>query len=294
MFDIKSYLAGKRALINRELGKRLPPASARPAILHRAMRYSVLAGGKRLRPILCLAAAEAVGGNVETALRPALAIEVLHTYTLIHDDLPCMDNDNLRRGKPTSHIVFGEANAILAGDALLTLAFEWLAETVPPKPYVPNQLILELARAAGNRGVIGGQVEDLASEGKKPSAAMVHYIHMHKTAGLILAAVRIGAICGGAGKSELSVLGKYGEKAGLAFQIVDDILNETASPESMGKAAGSDRARGKMTYVAVHGLVKAKKTAGRLADEAKQALKVFKGDIQLLTELVDYIVARQL
>lgn len=294
MFDIKSYLVQKSALINRELKRRLPAENTKPDVLHRAMRYSVLAGGKRLRPILCLAAAEAVGGNVETALRPALAIEVLHTYTLIHDDLPCMDNDNLRRGQPTSHIVFGEANAILAGDALLTLAFEWLARAMPPKPSVPNQLILELACAAGSQGVIGGQIEDLASGGKKPSATKVEFIHLHKTAALIRAAVRIGGICGGASPSELSALGKYGEKAGLAFQIADDILNETSSTERLGKAAGSDRARGKMTYVAVHGLAKAKKTARRLAGEAENSLKAIKGDIDPLYALVDYIVARKL
>ncbi|MDO9541899.1 MAG: polyprenyl synthetase family protein [Kiritimatiellia bacterium] len=293
MFDIKSYLARKSALINRELEKRLPAENIRPAILHRAMRYSVLAGGKRLRPILCLAAAEAVGGKEKHALVPALAIEILHTYTLIHDDLPCMDDDNLRRGKPTSHVVFGEANAILAGDALLTLAFEWLVGTVPPKPYMPNHLILELAGGAGNKGVIAGQVEDLASERKKPNAVTVHYIHMHKTACLIIAAVRIGGICGGARKNELSALSNFGEKAGFAFQIADDILNETSSREKMGKAAGSDRSRGKMTYVAVHGLEKAKKMVRRLAEEAVKSLQSLKGNTEPLKMIVEYIVARK-
>ena len=257
------------------------------------MRYSVLAGGKRLRPILCLAAAEAVGGKEKLAIIPALATEVLHTYTLIHDDLPCMDDDDLRRGKPTSHVVFGEANAILAGDALLTLAFEWMARAVPPKPYASNQLILELACAAGNRGVIAGQIEDLASEGKKTNAATVHYIHMHKTAVLLRAAVRIGGICGGAGKGELSALGNYGENAGLAFQITDDILNETSSREKMGKAAGSDRKRGKMTYVAVHGLEKAKKMARQLAGEAVESLQSLKGNTEPLKAVVEYIIARK-
>jgi len=294
LFDIKSYLERKSALINKELEKRLPAASTRPPILHRAMRYSVLAGGKRLRPVLCLAAAEAVGGKANLALGPALAIEVLHTYTLIHDDLPCMDNDNLRRGKPTSHVVFGEANAILAGDALLTLAFEWLATAVPLPPRKTGDLILELAQAAGSLGVIGGQVEDLAAEGKKPNAATVHYIHMHKTAVLLRAAVRIGGICGGAGKSELSALGKYGENAGLAFQITDDILNETSCREKMGKAAGSDRSRGKMTYVAVHGLEKAKKMARQSGKEAIKSLQSVKGNTEPLAALVDFIVTRKL
>ena len=294
MFDLQQYLKEKTGLINKALDRALPAANTRPAILHHAMRYSVLAGGKRLRPILCLAAAEAVGGKGKNALVPALALEVLHTYTLIHDDLPCMDDDDLRRGKPTSHVVFGEANAILAGDALLTLAFEWMAKMTPPKPYTSNQLILELACAAGNRGVIAGQIEDLASEGKKTNAATVHYIHMHKTAVLLRAAVRIGGICGGAGKSELSALGKYGEKAGLAFQITDDILNETSSPESMGKAAGSDRARGKMTYVAVHGIAKSRKMARKLAKEAVKSLKSLKGNTGPLAALVDFIVTRKL
>jgi len=293
LFDIEPYLVRKSALINRELEKHLPAANARPAILHRAIRYSVLAGGKRLRPILCLAAAEAAGGAEKNARMPALAIEILHTYTLIHDDLPCMDNDELRRGKPTSHVVFGEANAVLAGDALLTLAFEWLGGAGPRPPYKTGDLIRELAHAAGSRGVIGGQVEDLASEGKKPNAAAVKFIHLHKTAALIRAAVRIGAICGGAGKSELSALGSYGEKAGLAFQIADDILNETSSPASMGKAAGSDRARGKMTYVAVLGLKGAKQAAGRLAREAVRSLAPLKGNIGPLKAIVEYIVARE-
>jgi len=294
MFEFRQYLNVKTRLINEALERSLPAANTRPAILHRAMRYSVLAGGKRLRPILCLAAAKAVGGNVETALLPALAIEILHTYTLIHDDLPCMDNDKLRRGKPTSHVVFGAANAILAGDALLTLAFEWLAGVMPPRPYAPNQLILELAGAAGSQGVIAGQVEDLASEGKKPSAAKVESIHFLKTAALIRAAVRIGAICGGASRSELSALGQYGEKAGLAFQIADDILNETSSPEKLGKAAGSDRSRGKMTYVAVHGLEKAKKMTRRLAGEAVESLQSLKGNTEPLAALVEFIVTRKL
>jgi geranylgeranyl diphosphate synthase type II len=293
MFEIKSYLAEKSALIDKALKKRLPAENTRPAVFHRAMRYSVLAGGKRLRPILCLAAAKAVGGKEKNALIPALAIELLHTYTLIHDDLPCMDNDDLRRGKPTCHIVFGEANAVLAGDALLTLAFEWLAGITPPKPYAPNQLILELARSASSRGVIGGQVEDLAAEGKKPDAAAVKFIHLHKTAALIRAAVRIGAICGGAGKSELSALSNYGEKAGLAFQIADDILNETSSPESLGKAAGSDRARAKMTYVSLYGLERAEKMAHRLTKEASYSLKALKGNTQPLAALVEYIVERK-
>jgi len=294
MFDLKKYLKEKTALVNKALGRALPAADTRPAVLHRAMRYSVMAGGKRLRPILCLAAAEAVGGQAQKARRPALALELLHTYTLIHDDLPCMDDDVLRRGKPTCHVAFGEANALLAGDALLTLAFEWLAGTIPPAPYAPNRLILELARAAGSQGVVGGQVEDLSSEGKKPSRAAVNYIHLHKTADLIGAAVLIGGICGGASRSELKALAKYGEKAGLAFQITDDILNETSSRQKLGKAAGSDRKRGKMTYPAVYGLDTSRKMARRIAGNAVRALRPLKGGKQALEALVDFIVTRKL
>lgn len=294
VFDLKSYLADKSVLVSKALDERLPPEGEKPQVLHRAMRYSVLAGGKRLRPILCLASAKAVGGQEETALLPALAIEVLHTYTLIHDDLPCMDNDVLRRGKPACHAAYGEANAILAGDALLTLAFEWLAAAMPLPPYTAGHLVFELAKAAGSFGIIGGQIEDLAAEGKKPDAATVEFVHLHKTAALIRAAVRIGAMCGGASEIQLSVLSAYGEKAGLAFQIADDILNETSSPEQLGKAAGSDRAHGKMTYVAAHGLETARKMTCRLADEAKNLLKTIKGDRAPLIALVDYIVARKL
>lgn len=294
MFKLQQYLKEKTGLINEALDRSLPAETIRPAMLHKAMRYSVLAGGKRLRPIMCLAAAEAVSGQAETALRPALAIEILHTYTLIHDDLPCMDNDALRRGQPTCHVAFGEANAVLAGDALLTLAFEWLAAAKPAAPYTANRLALELARAAGSCGVIGGQVEDLSAEGKNPDAATVEYIHLHKTAALIRAAVRIGAMCAGASASQLKALSLYGEKAGFVFQIADDILNETSSPEQLGKAAGSDRARKKMTYVAAHGLAGAKQAACKLEEEAKNALKTLKGHIEPLAALVDYIVARKL
>jgi len=293
MFDLQDYLNTKIRLINEALDRSLPAETTRPAGLHKAMRYSVLAGGKRLRPVLCLASAEAAGGNDKPAMPAALAIEILHTYTLIHDDLPCMDNDDLRRGKPTCHVAFGEANAVLAGDALLTLAFEWLAAATPPAPYAPNSLILELARAAGSLGVIGGQVADLASEEKTPDADMVEFIHVHKTGALIKAAVRIGGICAGAGEADLNALSVYGEKAGLAFQIADDILNETSTPEALGKAAGSDRERGKMTYVAVHGLEGAKRAAARLAAEAVKALAPLKGNSEPLRAIVEYIVARK-
>ncbi len=291
MPDLQAYIGERVRRINAELDRRLPAESERPAALHRAMRYSVFAGGKRLRPILCLAAAESVGGVLETALPAALALEVLHTYTLIHDDLPGMDNDTLRRGKPTLHVVAGEAMAILAGDALLTLAFEWLAEAPPPGR--STRLALELARAAGSRGVVGGQVEDLAAEGQPPDADRVDYIHRHKTAALLRAAVRMGGLAGGASEPQLAALTAYGEAAGLAFQIVDDILNETSDAATLGKAAGSDRARGKMTYVAVHGLEAARAQAQALAGEAVAALGILPGPVEPLAALARYVAERR-
>ncbi|MBI2442172.1 MAG: polyprenyl synthetase family protein [Lentisphaerae bacterium] len=292
MFDLQQYLDSQRRRINAALDQRLPAVTERPSALHQAMRYSVLAPGKRLRPVLCLAAAETIGRSDDTALTAALAIEILHTYTLIHDDLPSMDDDALRRGQKTLHIVAGEANAILAGDALLTLAFEWLAEVCAPPPYPPNQLSLELARAAGSRGLIGGQVEDLAAEGQGANADTVDYIHRHKTAELILATVRMGGIAAGATPSELAALSAYGENLGLAFQIVDDILNETATAAALGKAAGSDRARGKMTFVAVHGLEAARTRVEQLTREALSALELLPRASEPLAELARFISSR--
>ncbi len=282
MFDICSYLEGRAKLIQAALETQMPPESTRPAVLHKAMRYSIFAGGKRLRPILCLAAAEAVGGDPAPAIIPAIALEALHTYTLIHDDLPAMDNDSLRRGKPTCHMVFGEATAILAGDALLTLAFEWLAQTQAPPPYPPNQLARELAGAAGSQGVIGGQVEDLSAEGQPVSDERVLYIHRHKTAALLRASVRMGGIMLGASPSELETLSRYGENVGLAFQIIDDILNETSSAKVLGKAANTDRQREKMTYVAVHGLEVARNRADQLTQEAVRKAQSMPGSTEPL------------
>ena len=266
--DLQTFLARERALIDDTLDQRLPPADTRPTRLHQAMRYSVLAGGKRLRPILCRAAAAAVGAAPDQALGPALAIEVLHTYTLIHDDLPCMDDDDLRRGQPTCHKRFDEATAVLAGDALLTLAFEWLARAGEP------DLLTELARAAGSTGVIGGQVEDLAAESRTPDAGTLDYIHRHKTAALIRAAVVIGARVATQRPATIDALAAYGEALGLAFQIVDDILDVTSDTASLGKPVGSDEANGKMTYVALHGIDGAKRRVRELTDTAGAALAI--------------------
>ncbi len=272
--------------VNRALDALLPPANEQPARLHEAMRYSVFAGGKRLRPALCIAACEACGGTAEQALPAACALELLHTYTLIHDDLPAMDDDTLRRGRPTCHIQFDEATAILAGDALLTFAFEVLA-TRPQG----GALALELARAAGSRGVIGGQMEDMDAEGKTPDSKRVEYIHRNKTAALIRAACVMGGLCAGANVQTLEKLAQYGENAGLAFQLADDLLDESATVEELGKDIGSDKAKGKMTWPAVHGIEKTAADAKRLEEKAVASLQGLK-DSTRLEQLAAFIIRR--
>ncbi len=289
---LNEYLEKRRLQVEAGLDRHLPAETTRPAVLHQAMRYAALAGGKRLRPILCMAACEATGGQPESALIPGLAIEILHTYTLIHDDLPCMDDDALRRGRPTTHIQFGEANALLAGDALLTLAFEWLSHVPVPSPYPPGQICRELAIGAGSQGVIGGQVEDLAAEGMSANADLVDYIHRNKTAALIRACTRIGAICAAAHPLHLEALSRYGECLGLAFQIADDILNVTSTPEQLGKPVGSDSALGKLTYITVHGMEKSRKRALQLVDEAIACITVLPGNTEPLAALARYTVNR--
>ena len=290
--ELTAYLAERGRQIDRFLDGHLPAAGERPGLLHEAMRYSTLAGGKRIRPILCMAAAESVGGTRGQVLRAAAAIEVLHTYTLIHDDLPCMDDDDLRRGMPTSHVKFGEANAVLAGDALLALAFEWIAQDPAPAPYLPTQLVLELAHAAGSHGVIAGQVEDLAGEGRDVDLTDLEFIHRHKTAMLLRAAVRIGGIAGGATPAELDALTGYGADVGLAFQIADDILNVTGDPQALGKPVGNDEARSKSTYVRIHGLEKAIQMADSLVAQAIDRLSPLRGDREPLAALARFIAQR--
>jgi geranylgeranyl diphosphate synthase type II len=285
VFDLSSYLESQTRLIQAALETHMPPESARPATLHKAMRYSIFSGGKRIRPILCLAASQAIKNDSPPPILPAIALEALHTYTLIHDDLPAMDNDSLRRGKPTCHVVYGEATAILAGDGLLTMAFEWLAQIQAPPPYPPNQLSLELALAAGSQGVIGGQIEDLAAEGQPLNNERVEYIHHRKTALLLRASVRMGGIMAGASSQELDSLSRYGENVGLAFQILDDILNETSSVEILGKAANTDRRLEKMTYVAVHGLEKSRWRVDQLTQQAVLATQALPGNIEPLAAL---------
>ena len=292
MFDLTSYLRERKSVVDSFLDREMPPATTRPAILHEAMRYSVFGEAKRVRPILSMASAEACGGTAHSGLRPGAAIELLHTYTLIHDDLPAMDNDALRRGRPTCHVRFGEANAILAGDALLTLAFEWLADSPAPPPHAPTALARELAIAAGSRGVIAGQVEDIDAEGKPLDADRLDYIHLHKTADLLRAATRMGAIAGGGSASQVDALGRYGERIGLAFQIADDVLNATADHHALGKHGGTDAARGKLTYVAVYGVDASRDRARTLIDDAKRALNGMPGPTAPLIALADYIVER--
>lgn len=287
MFNISHYLNAKQAQVDMALKDCLPATGTRPSILHEAMRYCVLTGGKRIRPILCIAAAEAFGADSPNAMMPAIAVELFHCSTLIHDDLPCMDNDDLRRGLPTCHIKFGEANAVLAGDALMIHAFQILAE------HGNSRTALELASAAGSRGVIAGQVEDLAAEGKPPNARLVEFIHLNKTAVLIRAAVRMGAITGGASESELEHLGIFGEKIGLAFQIEDDILDETSTDEVLGKHAGADAEQHKMTYPAVHGMEAAQQKVRTLTDEATSILNVLSCDTTPLCAMAEYLVRRE-
>ena len=291
--SFSQWMAELRAEVDAALDARMPAETEPPAVLHRAMRYSVFAGGKRVRPILCLLAAEAAGGDRRAALAPAMALELLHTYTLIHDDLPSMDNDGLRRGRPTAHRVFGEANAILSGDALLTLAFELLAEGAAPPPYPPGALPLELARAAGSRGVAGGQYEDLAAEAQPDvTAERLESIHRWKTASLIAAAGRMGAIAAAGAPAAVAALGAYGESIGLAFQIADDVLNAVSTPEQLGKAVGSDAKRGKATYVALFGIEASRERARALVAQAIARLDGLPGPTEPLRELARYVVER--
>lgn len=293
----KSYLEKGRSEVDRTLHAHLPGAKCKPTLLHEAIRYSLFAGGKRLRPILCLAAAEAVGGRREVALPFAAAIELIHTYSLVHDDLPAMDNDSYRRGKLTNHKMFGEGTAILVGDALLTAAFTMMAErglagSVSPKKIL--SVILELGSASGSCGMVGGQLADIQSEGKKGmDMEGLHYIHTHKTGALIRASIRAGAILGGGGPQKLTHLTRYGEKIGLAFQIADDILDVEGEKKEMGKPVGQDRAKEKWTYPRLVGLEQAKKEAQRLVEQALETIQKLGPEADPLRDIAHYIVERK-
>lgn len=299
--DLERYLAERRRLVDEALDRLLPKADAYPSAIHEAMRYSVFAGGKRLRPILVIAGAEAAGGSAEDVMPTACAMELIHTYSLIHDDLPAMDDDDYRRGLPTSHKVFGEAIAILAGDALLTLAFRLLAEnfaggratTAARNPGRLREILAEITEAAGTFGMIGGQVVDVQSEGKSVSAETLEYIHTHKTAALIRASLRAGALLVGAPQEVLDAMSIAGSRLGLAFQIVDDILDEEGSLEELGKTAGSDRRKKKVTYPGQFGLEASRVRATALVEEAKSALKPVGVSATPIIALADFILERR-
>jgi geranylgeranyl diphosphate synthase, type II len=294
-FDLAAYMAERARAVDQALGRLLPAESVPPETLHRAMRYSVFAGGKRFRPILVIAGAEAVGGGLDDVMPTACAVEMIHTYSLIHDDLPAMDNDDLRRGVPTSHKVFGEAIAILAGDALLTLAFRLLADNVAEGTDARRlrEVLVEVADAAGSAGMVGGQVADIESEGKTVGAETVDYIHTHKTAALIRAAICAGAILAGATEAQRSALRLVGRNLGLAFQIMDDILDVTATSEALGKTAGKDQAQHKATYPAVHGIEVSRARAATLVTEAQGALDRFGAKAEPLCALGTFIIERR-
>ena len=291
-FDLQTYLADRTATVNRALDRFLPRAATRPATIHRAMRYSLFAGGKRLRPALCLAAAEACGGSVDDAMPLACAVECIHTYSLIHDDLPAMDNDDYRRGKPTNHKVFGEGIAILAGDALLTQAFEIAAQCKGWPRYPHQAIVLELARAAGSGQLIAGQVADLEGEGKKISADQLKYIHERKTSALLRCSARLGGMSANGTPAQLKALTDFGYHVGLAFQIIDDILDVTQTSERLGKTAGKDTQAQKATYPTIVGMEKSKRIAQQLTHRAFDALKIFRGKAIALEALAMYLLQR--
>jgi geranylgeranyl diphosphate synthase, type II len=284
--SLKDYLKERCALVDAALERFIPSVETRPATLHKAMRHSVFAGGKRLRPVLCLAAAEACGGSVDAAMPAACAVECLHTYSLIHDDLPCMDDDDFRRGVPTCHKVYGEGVAVLAGDALQALAFELTAK------YESAALVAELARTAGSLHLVGGQVADLEGEGKKLPLEDLRYIHESKTAALLTASLKLGALSTNAKPEQLAAVEAFGMATGLAFQIIDDILDVTQTSEKLGKSAGKDLTSEKSTYPALMGLDASRAEAKRLTEKAHQAVEAFGERGTRLRELADYLLAR--
>jgi geranylgeranyl diphosphate synthase type II len=291
--SLREYLAGQQRMIDDELGRLVPPETTPPATIHRAMRYSLFAGGKRIRPILCIEAARAVAGDLDGVAACACSLELIHTYSLIHDDLPALDNDDYRRGKLTNHKVFGDAMAILAGDSLLTLAFEVLAR-LPIDGNRKSRLVKELATASGTvGGMIGGQVADLEGEGKPPDAQLLESIHRAKTGALLRASLRMGAIYGGADEAQYTALSCYGEHVGLAFQIVDDILDIEESSEALGKTAGKDAQQHKITFPAVYGLADSRRMAERECARAHAVLEPFGDRAVRLHELADLVVQRK-
>ncbi len=293
--ELRTYLDQQRKLINQYLDQHLPLADQYPPTIHEAMRYSVFAGGKRVRSILALAATEAVGGDAKVVLPVACALELIHTYSLVHDDLPAMDDDDLRRGKPTCHKVFGEATAILTGDALLTMAFELLTSpslALKITPIKQLEIIRRISQAVGSYGLIGGQVMDIESEGKQIDAPQLEYIHTHKTGCLIRVSVIAGGMAADCSEEHLNSLSHYGEKVGLAYQIMDDILDVEGESEEIGKNPGSDTALGKATYPAMWGIKQAKNQARDLISDTQQDLAPLGEQAYRLGELARFIVKR--
>jgi geranylgeranyl diphosphate synthase type II len=289
---LPAFFEDDRLAVDAALERLLPQESARPASIHTAMRYSVFAGGKRIRPILCLEAARIFAPDITPAMLPACAVEMIHTYSLIHDDLPALDNDDLRRGKPTCHKKFGEAIAILAGDALLTLAFETISAT-PVAPAQSVAMVKEVASAAGTiNGMVGGQVADLEAERQRVEPEMLEYIHRSKTAALIRASVTAGALCAGAGADDVARLRRFGEAIGWAFQVTDDILDVEESSAALGKTAGKDIAQQKATYPAIHGLQRSHEIANDLAAKAIAELAPYR-EANRLREIAEYLVIRR-
>ncbi|MBI5681875.1 MAG: polyprenyl synthetase family protein [Deltaproteobacteria bacterium] len=291
--NISEYLKEKIEFVDKTLAGIIPYEDAFPQNLHKAIRYSIFAGGKRIRPVLLIASAESVGGRQEDVINAACAIELIHTYSLIHDDLPAMDNDDLRRGKAANHKVFGEAMAILAGDALLTLAFDVLAQYTGKDSRKMLTVIHEIAKASGAAGMVGGQVVDMESEGRECGFPILEYIHTHKTGALILASIRAGAILSDASSRQIEQLARYGEAVGLAFQIADDILDIEGSKETMGKNTGSDIKKDKITYPKVIGLKESKERVRELVNIALDSIKDFDDKAEPLRKIAGYVVERK-
>ncbi|MEI6781290.1 MAG: polyprenyl synthetase family protein [Verrucomicrobiota bacterium] len=291
-FGLQDFLAKRTAAVNQALDRFLPAAAAKPATIHRAMRYSLFAGGKRMRPALCLAAAAACGGDEAAAMPLACAVECIHTYSLIHDDLPAMDNDDYRRGKLTNHKVFGEGIAVLAGDALLTQAFEIAVKCQGWPRYSHQRIVLELAQAAGSLQLIAGQVADLEGEGKLISAQQLRYIHERKTSALLCGSARLGGMSANCTPAQLKALTEFGYHVGLAFQVIDDILDVTQTSEKLGKTAGKDTKAQKATYPAIVGLEASREIAAQLTQRAFSSLKSFKGKAVALEALAEFLLRR--
>ena len=290
---LPAFFEEDRVAVDASLDRLLPPESTKPSSIHQAMRYSVLAGGKRIRPMLCLEAARIFAPDISAALYPACAIEFIHTYSLIHDDLPALDDDDLRRGKPTCHKKFGDAIAILAGDALLTLAFETVA-AASTEATRRVAMVTEIASAAGTiDGMVGGQVADLEAEGRSVAAEMLEYIHRSKTAALIRASVTSGALCAGASPDDVTRLRRFGENIGWAFQVTDDILDVEESSAALGKTAGKDVAQQKATYPAIYGLSRSHEIANDLATRAIAELAPYADKAARLRDIAEFLVLRR-